>query len=213
MLDVAAERCGGFDWQDEAFDSAYAEIELSLFGTARSYAALAPLVGLSAGDDVELGGGIRVRAAVAGEISRSGRGARPDAARVRPRRRPAAACSSSRASSSADEGEPPGRRRRAGRRRQRAAARDRRRDRGRARSSSSGSTSARCGSRRCCRSPPRSRTARRSGSTRSARRLAADLRERLQLADDDRELGEALDRWELSLFAEEPFRSARCATR
>jgi hypothetical protein len=27
------------------------------------------------------------------------------------------------------------------------------------------------------------------------------------LADDDRELGEALDRWELSLFADEPFRS------
>ena len=38
-------------------------------------------------------------------------------------------------------------------------------------------------------------------------RLAADLRERLLLADDDRELGEALDRWELSLFSEEPFRS------
>jgi hypothetical protein len=40
-------------------------------------------------------------------------------------------------------------------------------------------------------------------------RLAADLRERLPLADDDRELGDALDRWELSLFADEPFRSAQ----
>ncbi len=40
-------------------------------------------------------------------------------------------------------------------------------------------------------------------------RLAADLRARLPLADDDRELAEALDRWELSLFAEEPFRSAQ----
>ncbi len=39
--------------------------------------------------------------------------------------------------------------------------------------------------------------------------LAADLRERLPLADDDRELGEALDRWELSLFADEPFRSGQ----
>jgi hypothetical protein len=39
--------------------------------------------------------------------------------------------------------------------------------------------------------------------------LAADLRERLTLADDDRELGEALDRWELSLFSDEPFRSAQ----
>jgi hypothetical protein len=40
-------------------------------------------------------------------------------------------------------------------------------------------------------------------------RLAADLRERLPLADGDRELAEALDRWELSLFADEPFRSAQ----
>ena len=40
-------------------------------------------------------------------------------------------------------------------------------------------------------------------------RLAGDLRERLTLADTDRALGEALDRWELSLFAEEPFRSAQ----
>jgi hypothetical protein len=40
-------------------------------------------------------------------------------------------------------------------------------------------------------------------------RVAADLRERLPLADDDRELGDALDRWELSLFADEPFRSSQ----
>jgi hypothetical protein len=40
-------------------------------------------------------------------------------------------------------------------------------------------------------------------------RLAADLRERLTLADSDRSLAEALDRWELSLFAEEPFRSGQ----
>ena len=40
-------------------------------------------------------------------------------------------------------------------------------------------------------------------------KLAADLRERLTLADDDRELAEALDRWELSLFSEEPFRSGQ----
>jgi hypothetical protein len=39
--------------------------------------------------------------------------------------------------------------------------------------------------------------------------LASELRERLTLADGDRELGEALDRWELSLFSEEPFRSAQ----
>ena len=39
--------------------------------------------------------------------------------------------------------------------------------------------------------------------------MAADLRTRLPLADDDRELGEALDRWELSLFADDPFRSGQ----
>jgi hypothetical protein len=39
--------------------------------------------------------------------------------------------------------------------------------------------------------------------------VAADLRVKLTLADTDRDLGEALDRWELSLFAEEPFRSAQ----
>jgi hypothetical protein len=38
-------------------------------------------------------------------------------------------------------------------------------------------------------------------------RLTSDLRERLAFADDDRALAEALDRWELSLFAEEPFRT------
>jgi len=38
-------------------------------------------------------------------------------------------------------------------------------------------------------------------------RLARDLLERLHAADDDPELGEALDRWELSLFQDEPFRS------
>jgi hypothetical protein len=40
-------------------------------------------------------------------------------------------------------------------------------------------------------------------------RVAADLRQRLPLADEDRELAEALDRWELSLFADEPFRSGQ----
>src|SRR4029077_12862884 len=38
-------------------------------------------------------------------------------------------------------------------------------------------------------------------------RLAADLLERLAAVDEDDRLGEALDRWELSLFASEPYRS------
>jgi hypothetical protein len=38
-------------------------------------------------------------------------------------------------------------------------------------------------------------------------RLARDLLQRTEAADEDPELGEALDRWELSLFQAEPFRS------
>src|SRR5207237_9450321 len=38
-------------------------------------------------------------------------------------------------------------------------------------------------------------------------RLARDLLERLAATDDDAELGEALDRWELSPFQAGPFRS------
>jgi hypothetical protein len=37
--------------------------------------------------------------------------------------------------------------------------------------------------------------------------VAAELRPRLPLADEDPDLGEALDRWELALFQEDPFRS------
>ena len=33
MLTWTAERCGGFDWNDEAFDAAYADLEQTLFGT------------------------------------------------------------------------------------------------------------------------------------------------------------------------------------
>ena len=34
-----------------------------------------------------------------------------------------------------------------------------------------------------------------------------ELRSRLVLAEDDRELGDALDRWELALFQDDPFRA------
>src|SRR4051812_21457090 len=69
LLNSVAERCGGFDWIDESFDAAYLELERSLFKTKRSYAAVAPGVGLEAGATVELGDGLRLRAAAAGELS------------------------------------------------------------------------------------------------------------------------------------------------
>ena len=80
LLTDVAERCGGFDWDDAVFDHAYAELERSLFGSRRAYSAVAPLVGLGAGSQVDLGRGVRVRVAAAGELAASW----PDAARLLP---------------------------------------------------------------------------------------------------------------------------------
>src|SRR5574338_479220 len=70
LLVRVAEACGGFDWDDDAFDRCYADLESSLFGESRAYAAVAPLVGLTTGIQRELGPGIRVRAAADGELAR-----------------------------------------------------------------------------------------------------------------------------------------------
>jgi hypothetical protein len=70
LLIRVAEACGGFDWDDDAFDRSYAELERSLFGERRSYTAVAPLVGLSTGVQRELGASLRVRAAADGELAR-----------------------------------------------------------------------------------------------------------------------------------------------
>jgi hypothetical protein len=70
LLVRTAEGCGGFDWDDAAFDRAYAELEESLYGDGHSYGAVAPLVGISIGaSQIELGDGIRVRQAKTGELS------------------------------------------------------------------------------------------------------------------------------------------------
>ena len=70
LLVRVAEACGGFDWDDESFDRAYAELERSLFGERRAYVAVAPLVGISTGIQRELGEGVRVRAAADAELAR-----------------------------------------------------------------------------------------------------------------------------------------------
>jgi hypothetical protein len=208
MLVAVAERCGGFDWSDDAFDSAYAEIELSLFGTARSYAAIAPLVGLSAGGQIELGGGIRVRPVVPGEVSSLW----PEAAGLMP---PQFGRDVDRMlvlelarDLDATESEPPDA---AGELADAVSA---------LRLATAGAIAAgpvvfeRLDFRPLRISPllPIAATQPRGEATRldSLRaRLAADLRERLPQADDDRALAEALDRWELSLFADDPFRSGQ----
>jgi hypothetical protein len=208
MLTAVAERCGGFDWQDDAFDTAYADIERSLFGTARSYAAIAPLIGLSAGSTVELGGEMRVRHVVPGEVSALW----PEALGLMPPefgRDVDRMCVLELARElDAAEAEPPDA---AGELADAVSA---------LRLATAGPIAAgpvvfeRLDFRPLRISPllPIAATQPRGEPTRldSLRgRLAADLRERLTLADDDRELAEALDRWELSLFAEEPFRAGQ----
>jgi hypothetical protein len=69
LLVRTAEGCGGFDWDDGAFDRAYAELEESLYGDGHAYAAVAPLVGLSVGSQIDLGDGVRVRVAATGELA------------------------------------------------------------------------------------------------------------------------------------------------
>ncbi len=70
LLVRTAEGCGGFDWDDSAFDRAFAELEESLYGDGHSYGAVAPLVGISIGAaQIELGDGIRVRQVVSGELA------------------------------------------------------------------------------------------------------------------------------------------------
>jgi len=207
LLAATADRCGGFDWHDDAFEVAYRDLERSLFGTARSYAAVAPLVGLAAGSVVDLGGDIRVRAAVTGELAQlwpESQGLLPPAfgrdvdrlcvlELARELDRP--------------DGDLPD------------AAAELADAVTALRLATAGAVAAgpvvfeRLDFQPLQVAPllPIAATQPLGEPTRldSLRgRLAADLRERLPAADDDRELAEALDRWELSLFADEPFRSA-----
>jgi hypothetical protein len=55
LLVRTAEGCAGFDWEDGAFQRAYAELERTLYGSARAYTATAPLTGLSLATAVRVG--------------------------------------------------------------------------------------------------------------------------------------------------------------
>jgi hypothetical protein len=71
LLVRTAESCGGFDWDDAAFDRAYAELETSLYGRGRAYGAVAPLVGITlGGTQIELGPGLSARPAATGELAK-----------------------------------------------------------------------------------------------------------------------------------------------
>jgi hypothetical protein len=207
MLTWTAERCGGFDWHDEAFDAAYRDFEVSLFGTARTYVALAPVVGVSAGSDAELGAGIVLRPAVPGELSQLW----PEASGLLPpefgRDVDRLLVLSLDRELQPDEDAPD-------------AAAELADAVTALRLATAGAIAAgpvvfeRLDYRPLRITPilPIAGTQPRGEPIRLDQvraRLAADLRERLTLADADRRLGEALDRWELSLHAEEPFRSAQ----
>ena len=81
LLVRTAEACGGVDWDDAAFETMYADLERSLYGARRSYSAVTPLVGLTAGASVELARCVRVRPVAAGELAVSW----PEASRLLPR--------------------------------------------------------------------------------------------------------------------------------
>jgi hypothetical protein len=206
LLEATAEGGGGASWDDDSFDRAYGELEHSLFGSRRLYAAIAPVVGLSLGAGAELGGGVRIRLAASGELAAH----RPDAAGLAPPgfgREPDRLCVLELEQAlPADGAESP----------------DAPAELADAvtalRLATAGPIAAgpvlfeRLDWRPYGIRPvlPVAATAPsgepvRLDSHRAG--LAAQLRLRLPLADDDRELGDALDRFELALFQEEPFRS------
>lgn len=71
LLIETAEICGGFDWDDTAFERAYAELERALFGKGHQYGAVAPVIGITTGGvTIELGSGLRLRLAATGELAK-----------------------------------------------------------------------------------------------------------------------------------------------
>ena len=206
LLEDVAQACGGFDWDDEVFDRAYAELERSMFGEERAYAAVAPLVGLEAGGTVELADGLRVRHAADGELATHW----PDAAKLAPEsfgRETDRICvlelERSLRSADAEPPDAPG-------------------------EIADAVTALRLATagpvaagpvlfERLDWRPYGVRPVLPIAATQPAGEptrldvfrgeLASTLLERLSLAEHDRELGDALDRWELSLFQEAPFRA------
>jgi hypothetical protein len=206
LLADVAQAAGGVDWSDEAFDRAYAAFEGTLLAERRTYAAVAPLVGLSITARLELGDGLRIRHAAAGELAAhwpeasgllpSGFGRDGDRLCVLELDRTLA--------------------------RDEAAVPDAPAELADAVSALRLATAApiaagpvlfeRLDWRPLGIRPvlPIAATEPRGEATRLdafRAQLAGDLLERLGRAEEDPELAEALDRWELSLFADEPFRS------
>ena len=206
LLADVAEACGGFDWSDECFDRAYSRLERSLLGERRTYGAVAPVVGVSVGAALELGDGLRIRTAAAREIAAHG----PEAEGLLPSgfgREPDRLCVLElERTLKPDAASPP----------------DAPAELADAVSALRLATAAPIaagpvlferldwrpfGIRPVL--PIAAAEPRGEGTRLDAfrARLASDLLARLGGAEEDPKLAEALDRWELSLFASEPFRS------
>jgi hypothetical protein len=204
LLVRTAEGCGGFDWDDSAFDRAFAELEDSLYGDGHSYGAVAPLVGISIGAaQIELGDGIRVRQVVSGELAAMW----PESAGLLPRdfgREPDRLCVLElQRSVDVDVPDSPG---------ELADAVTALRLATEAPLAAGPVLFERLDWRPYGIRPvlPIAATAPPGEPTRLdpfRATVAAKLRPLLALADDDPQLGDALDRWELSLFQGNPFRA------
>ena len=207
LLVSTAEACGGFDWDDDAFARAYGELETSLFGWDHAYAAVAPLVGITTGGaQIDLGGGIRVRTAATGELAKlwpEANGFLPADFGREPDRLCVLELERALEPGATEPPDAPGELADAVTAVRLAAA---------APVAAGPVLFERLDWRPYGVRPvvPIAATQPAGEPTRlDAFRgaVAADLRERLVLADEDPELGEALDRWELSLFQDGPFRA------
>jgi hypothetical protein len=206
LLTRTGELCGGFDWDDGAFARAYAELERALFGQGHRYGAVAPVVGITtAGATIDLGPGLRLRVAATGELAKLW----PEATGLLPAdfgREPDRLCilelERALESGTTDPPDAPG-------------------ELADAVTAIRLATAAPVAAgpvlfERLDWRPYGIRPVLPIAATQPAGEptrldsfragLAADLRPKLALADDDPELGEALDRWELALFQTEPFR-------
>jgi hypothetical protein len=211
LLARTAEARGGFDWDDTTFEREYTELEHALFGSERRHVAVVPLIGVELGTPLDLGGGIQARPFITGELA----GPWPESSGLLPERfarepdragvlelthtlAPGATARPDAAAELADA-----------------------------------VTALRLALggpiatgpvffERIDRHPvgvkpvlPIAATQPPGEPTRLdvfRGELARGLRERVAAADDDQALGEALDRWELSLFQTEPFRSEQLRT-
>jgi hypothetical protein len=207
LLMSTADMCGGFDWDDNSFARAYTELERALFGEGHRYGAVAPVIGITTGGNtIELGEGLRVRASATGELARlwpEANGLLPPDFGREPDRLCVLELDRSLESGATEAPDAPG-------------------ELADAVTAIRLATAAPIAAgpvlfERLDWRPYGIRPVLPIAATRPAGEperldsfragLAADLLPRLALADEDPELGEALDRWELSLFQDGPFKA------